>query len=70
MGSAYTHTLQFNAAADNGYYFLVRSGGTLIGQGNPLTYDRALLNADIGGIVRRAYRDEPDGHSALWPSYD
>lgn len=51
IGSAYTHTLQFNAAADNGYAFILRSGGTLIGQGNPLTYDRALLNADIGGIV-------------------
>jgi hypothetical protein len=59
MGAAYTHTIQFNAAADNGYFFSLRSGGTLIGQGNPLTYDRALLNAEIGGSVNVAAGTNP-----------
>ena len=59
MGAAYTHTIQFNCTSDNGYYFWLKSGATLIGQGNPLTYDRALLNAEIGGAANVASGSNP-----------
>jgi hypothetical protein len=64
MGAAYTHTIQFNCAADNGYYFMLRSGGTLVGQGNPLTYDRCLQAADYGG-----WCDVPTGANPMVTRY-
>lgn len=63
IGSAYTAIIQFNCIADqvNGYNFVIRSGCTLIIQGNPLTYDRCYLNANMAAAATSATTDVSTG---------
>lgn len=53
--------LQFDCAADGDFGFIARNGSTVVIQGNPLTYDRALLTADASAAATSLTTDVSTG---------